>query len=84
MVAKQGARWRIGSGANIPLLGTSWLKDGRFLTIDSPTYAALAHAKVKDIIEPMTKVWNISLISNFFLLSHCPNYSKYYSPTIDG
>jgi len=63
MVVKQGARWRIGSGPNIPLRGALWLKDGRSLTTDSRTYAALAHAKVKDIIEPMTKVWNISLIS---------------------
>jgi len=66
MVVKQGARWGIEYGANILLLGPPWLKDGRSLTTDSPIYAALSHVKVKDIIEPTEKLWNISLISNLF------------------
>lgn len=66
MMVKQGARWRIADGANILLLCPLWLKDGRTLTADSPMYAALSHVKVKDIIEPYAKLWNISLISNLF------------------
>jgi hypothetical protein len=32
IVVKQGARWRIGSGVNIPFLGAPWLKDGLSLS----------------------------------------------------
>jgi len=66
MVVKQGARWRIGSGASIPLIGAPWLKDGCSLSTQSPLYVALAHVKVQDIIEPSTKVLNATLISNMF------------------
>jgi hypothetical protein len=65
-VVKQGARWRIGSGARIPLFGALWLKGGCSLSTQSPIYASLAHVKVQDIIEPSTKVWNATLISNLF------------------
>lgn len=66
MVVKQGARWRIGSGATIPLLSTSWLKEGCSLTMDRPMYVPLSHVKVQDITEPSTKVWNTTVISNLF------------------
>jgi len=66
MGVKQGARWRIGYGASIPLFGSPWLKDGCSLSTQSPLYVALAHVKVQDIIEPSTKVLNATLISNMF------------------
>jgi hypothetical protein len=50
MVVKQGARWRIGFVANIPLLGASWLKYEHSLATQSPLYASLYHIKVQDII----------------------------------
>jgi len=43
-----------------------WLKDGCSLSTQSPLYAPVAHVKVQDIIEPSTKVWNATLISNLF------------------
>jgi hypothetical protein len=48
------------------LFGAPWLKDGCSLSTQSPLYAPLAHVKVQDIIEPSTKVWNATLISNLF------------------
>lgn len=66
MVVKQGARWWIGSGDNIPLLGAPWLKDGHSIATDSPMCAPLSHVKVHDIIEPSAKVWNFYLIYNLF------------------
>jgi len=62
----QGARWRIGFGASIPLFGAPWLKDGCSFSTQSPLYALLAHVKIQDIIEPSTKVWNATLIYNMF------------------
>jgi len=66
MVVKQGARWRIGTGASIPLFGAPWLKHSCSLSAQSPLYALLAHVKVQDIIEPSIKVLNVTLISNMF------------------
>lgn len=66
MVVQQGARWRIGTSANIPLFGVPWLKDGRAFTTNCPMYSSLSHVKVQDIIEPTSKVWNTILISSLF------------------
>jgi len=48
------------------LFGAPWLKDGCFLSTQSPRYATLSHVKVQYIIEPSTKVWNAALIYNLF------------------
>jgi len=66
MVVQHGARWRIGTGANIPLFGAPWLKGGRSFTTNCPMYNSLSRVKVQDIIEPSTKVWNSPLISSLF------------------
>jgi len=66
MVVQQGARWRIRTGANIPLFSVPWLKDGRSFTTNCSMYKSLSHVKVQDIIEPLTKVWNSTLISSLF------------------
>lgn len=63
---QHGARWRIGTGANIPLFGAPWLKDGRSFTTNCPMYETLSHVKVQNIIEPTTKVWSTTLISSPF------------------
>jgi len=54
------------SGASISLFGATWLKDGCSLSTQSPLYAALAHVKVQNIIEPSKNVWNATSISNLF------------------
>jgi len=66
MVIRQGARWRIGTCANILLLGASWLKDGLSLTTKSHMYALLARVKVKDILDQTSKAWNVPLINILF------------------
>jgi len=61
---KKGARWRIGTYTNILLFGAPWLANGMFLADDNPTFAPLAHVKMKDIIDQFDKVWNAPLIYN--------------------
>jgi hypothetical protein len=80
MLGKQG--WKFQTDTNS--LVTRLFKARYFPNGDFMSSRHGANAKVKDIIEPMTKVWNISLISTLFSLSYCPNYFEYSSPTFGG
>jgi len=38
MVLKRGARWRIGTGDNMPLFDAPWFKDGLSFAVDNPMF----------------------------------------------
>lgn len=63
---EKGARWRVGTCISIPLFGAPWIANGMSLAYDNPTFAPLAHLKVKDIIDQSDKVWNTPFIFNLF------------------
>jgi hypothetical protein len=65
-VVTQDARWRIGSGANIPFLGAHWLKDGPSLSITNPIFEPLLQVKLCEFIDQDLKVWKAPLIYNLF------------------
>jgi len=65
-VVKQGARWRIGSGVNIPFLGAPWLKDGVSLSTTNPIFEPLMQVKLCDFIEQDVKMWKAPLIHSLF------------------
>jgi len=65
-VIKQGARWRIGLGVNIPFLGTPWLKDGLSLSTTNPFFEPLMQVKLYDFIDQDLKIWKASLIHSLF------------------
>ena len=66
IVVKQGARWRIGSGVNIPFLGDPWLKDGLSLSTTNPIFEPLLQVKLCDFIDQDLKMWKASLICSLF------------------
>ena len=57
IVVKQGARWRIDSGVNIPFLGAPWLKDGVSLSTTNPIFEPFMQVKLCDFIEQDIKMW---------------------------
>lgn len=48
------------------LFGAPWIANGMSLAYDNPTFAPLAHIKVKYIIEQSDKVCNAPFIYNLF------------------
>jgi len=65
-MVKQGAGWRIGSPANVSLLGASWLKDDLSVPMDNPIFASLVQVKLCDFIDQSSKAWKTPLIYNLF------------------
>jgi len=66
VVVKRGARWRIGSGENIPILGAPWLRDGKCLSTNGPLTVPLAHVNSSAFNDQPTKTWKAPLIYNLF------------------
>jgi len=65
-VVKQGARWRIGSGVNIPFLGAHWLNDGLSLSTTNPIFEPLMQVKLSEFIDQELKILKAPLIHNLF------------------
>jgi len=66
IVVKQGARWRIVSGVNIPFLGAPWLKDGLSFSTTNPIFEHLMQVKLCDFIDQYLKMWKAPLIHALF------------------
>jgi len=69
IVVNQDARWRIGSGDNIPFLGAPWLKDGLSFSTTNPIFEALMQVKLCDFIDQDLKMWKAPLIHNWVCLT---------------
>jgi len=65
-VAKLGARWRVGSGVNIPILSAPWFKDGKCVSLDGPLAAPLADVNLSAFVNQFMKTWKVPLIYNLF------------------
>jgi len=63
---KQGARWRIGSGVNIPFLGAPWHKDGLSLSTTNPIFEPLMQVNLSEFIDQDLKVWKAPLTCSLF------------------
>lgn len=58
----QNARWVVGSGENIDIYTDRWLASGELISLNANPNLS----KVKDIIDPINKCWNIRLIRENF------------------
>ncbi len=62
-----GLRWRIGDGAKVRIWGDKWLMDPNLPTLISPCPSSMADYTVARIIDPATRMWNVSEIKPFLL-----------------
>ena len=67
-VLKRGVRWRVGTSESINLWVDLWLPSLENPRLQSPFPKILNGALVVDLINPLTKQWNLSLKQNLFLL----------------
>ncbi len=62
-----GLHWRIGDGAKVKLWGDKWLMNPNLPTLIFPCPSSMADYTVSKIIDPVTRMWNISEIKPFLL-----------------
>jgi hypothetical protein len=58
VVVRQGARWKIGSGFNIPIIGEPWIETGLSIPLVSPGAMDLQNYSVGHLIDQSNKVSN--------------------------
>ena len=66
-VLKKGVRWRIGTGESINLWANLWMPSFENTRLQSPLPESFIGTHVADLINPMTKQWDLSLLNNLFL-----------------
>ena len=66
-VFKKGVRWRIGTGESINLWANLWMPSFENTRLQSPLPESFIGTHVADLINPMTKQWDLSLLNNLFL-----------------
>ena len=90
-VLLQGARWRVGSGESISVWNDAWLPSTNHPKILSQVVPRFEDAKVSDLINPISRRWEVDLIRGLFLpeevelilsipLSHRPTEDKVIWP----
>ncbi|CAJ2655005.1 unnamed protein product [Trifolium pratense] len=65
-LVRAGARWCIGSGENIYILGEPWIQGGTLISASNPSVMHLQNIKVKHLISNTTKEWDSHVINNIF------------------
>lgn len=65
-VLLKGAKWRVGNGESIGVWRDSWLPSCEHPGILSPVVDGFEEAKVADLIDPVSRQWDLSLIQGLF------------------
>ncbi|CAJ2674072.1 unnamed protein product [Trifolium pratense] len=65
-IAMLSARWCIGSGENISILGEPWIQGGTPISASNPSVMHLQNIKVKHLISNTTKELDSHVINNLF------------------
>ena len=64
---KNGANWRVGNGSSIRIWGDRWMPDQFSPKIISPVSSLSPDAKVEELLDPTTRLWNRGLLNSIFL-----------------
>jgi hypothetical protein len=65
-IVRGGARWRIGSGAAIPILREPWLSDGGCIEGNYDVIHVTRNASDQILIDTAAKGWNVDVIQQVF------------------
>jgi hypothetical protein len=66
-VILNGLIWRVGNGRDIKIWGDRWLPNPSTFVIQTPCRILSVDVTVSNLIDPDTKSWNSSLISDIFM-----------------
>ena len=64
----RGAKWRVGNGESIKLWGDNWLPSLTCPRIQGPLQAKLQDETVSSLLDPTTRLWNLTLLPIVFTL----------------
>jgi len=67
MVVRQGARWKIGTGFNIPIVNAPWIGSGSSIPPVGEDILNLQSYTVGHLIDQEVKVWNEQLVWHLFV-----------------
>jgi len=67
VVVRQGARWKIGTGFNIPIVNAPWIGSGSSIPPVGDDILALQPYTVGHLIDQEVKVWNERLVRHLFV-----------------
>ena len=65
-VLKKGARWRVGCGESIGVWKDAWLPSLEYTRVLSNPVTSLEDMKVVDLIDPVSKQWEVGLLQGLF------------------
>jgi hypothetical protein len=65
-IVRGGARWRIGSGATIPIMREPWLSDGGSIDGNYDVLHVIGNASVQSLIDITAKEWKVDVIQQVF------------------
>ena len=65
-VLKKGARWRVGCGESIGVWKDAWLPSLEYSRILSNPVTSLEEMRVVDLIDPISKQWEVGLLQGLF------------------
>jgi hypothetical protein len=66
VVVRQGARWKIGYGFNIPIVNEPWIGTGSSIPPFDSDMMALQPYSMGNLIDQNEKVWNEQLVRQIF------------------
>jgi len=66
VVVRQGARWKIGFGFNIPIIDEPWIGTGSSIPLVGPGAITIQNYFVGHLIDQINRVWNEQLIRQVF------------------
>jgi hypothetical protein len=65
-IVRGGARWRIGSGATIPILREPWLSDDGCIDGNYDVFHDTGGPSVQSLIDTIAKGWKVDVIQHVF------------------
>jgi hypothetical protein len=66
VVVRNGARWKVGSGFNIPIFSEPWIRAGSSIHPAGPDMLAIQPYSVGHLIDQNAKVWNEQFVCQLF------------------
>ncbi|XP_024636268.1 uncharacterized protein [Medicago truncatula] len=73
LVVRQGARWKIGAGFDIPIISEPWIGSGSSIPPVGDDMLALQPYSVGNLIDQERKVWNEPLVRQLFAVETANN-----------
>lgn len=66
-LVRRGVRWKIGSGNNVAIWSSPWIRDDQDFFIRTPCPEGLEDLKVSDLIKSEGRFWDVHILNALFM-----------------